>query len=210
MKAVLKAAAGALAWLLAAPLAYPVRWLAPVDRRDALFAMGSQMVSLLPGLPGTYVRRAFYRVTLGLASTGFVVEFGAILAQRGIEIGRDAYIGPFANIGLSAIGDDVLLGSGVHVISGRKVHHFGRTDVPIRAQPMVLEKVRVGRGAWVGNGAVVMADVGEEAVVGAGSVVVEPVPAWAVAAGNPARVIRDRRGPEAVAEAQDPASEGTG
>lgn len=193
MKAVLKTAANALAWVLAAPLAYPVRWLAPLDGRDALFAMGSQMVSLVPGLPGVYLRRAYYRVTLGLASTGFVVEFGTILAQRGIEIGSNAYIGPFANIGLSSIGDDVLLGSGVHVISGRRVHPIGRTDVPIREQGMVLEPVRVGHGAWVGNGALVMADVGEEAVIGAGAVVVEPVPGWAVAVGNPARVIRDRR-----------------
>jgi virginiamycin A acetyltransferase len=192
LKTLLKSAVNALAWLLAAPVAYPVRWLAPLDPRDALFAMGSQMVSLLPGLPGVYVRRAYYRVTLGLSSTGFVVEFGTLFAQRGTEIGSGCYIGPFCNIGLSAIGNDVLLGSGVHVVSGGRVHHFDDPDQPIRDQGGELVQVRIGDGTWVGNAAIVMADVGERCVVGAGSLVNKPVPPGKVVAGNPARVLRDR------------------
>jgi len=194
VKQLIKSLANGLAWLLAAPLAYPVRWLAPLDGNHVLFAMGSQMVSLIPGPPGVYIRRAHYRVTLGLESIGFVVEFGTLLAQRGIHIGHHAYIGSHCNIGLSSIGDDVLLGSGVHVVSGTRVHFFDRTDVPIREQGGELIPVEIGRDCWVGNGAVVMADVGEGAVIGAASVVNKPIEAFVVAVGNPARPIRNRGG----------------
>lgn len=51
---------------------------------------------------------------------------------------------------------------------------------------------RIGRDAWLGNGSIVMADVGNHAVVGAGAVVVKPVAAWSIVAGNPAREIRSR------------------
>jgi serine acetyltransferase len=39
----------------------------------------------------------------------------------------------------------------------------------------------------------VLADVGSHCVIGAGSVVTKPVPDYAIAVGNPARVIKDRR-----------------
>ncbi len=192
MKRLLKGMANTLAWLLAAPLAYPVRWGAVVDGHHTLFAMGSQLVSLLPGPPGVYIRRAYYRVTLGLASTGFVVEFGTLLAQRGIHIGNNAYIGSHCNIGLSSIGDDVLLGSGVHVVSGTRVHCFDRTDIPIREQGGELIPVAIGRDCWVGNGAVIMADVGDGSVIGAASVVNKPIAPFTVAVGNPARPVKRR------------------
>jgi acetyltransferase-like isoleucine patch superfamily enzyme len=53
-------------------------------------------------------------------------------------------------------------------------------------------KVRIGRGAFVGAGAVCAPEVsiGPDAIVGAGAVVVEDVAAETVAVGNPARAIR--------------------
>lgn len=196
MKLSLKRIANGIFSILSAPFAYPVRWLAPFDRDDALFSMVSQMASLIPGLPGIYFRRSYYRTALGLRSTGFVIEFGTLLAQRGIEIGSNAYIGANCNIGLSIIGDDVLLGSNVHIISGRHVHSFQRADIPIRLQGGTLKKTVIGHDCWVGNNAVVMADLGDGCVVGAGSVVTKSIPPKGVVAGNPAQLIQ-RRGEKA-------------
>jgi glycosyltransferase involved in cell wall biosynthesis len=50
----------------------------------------------------------------------------------------------------------------------------------------------IGRNAWIGNSAVVMADVGDGTVIGAGSVVVKPVPSGTVAVGNPCVVKKMR------------------
>jgi len=193
LKTVLKFCVGALFWLLALPLALPVRLAKPVDRRHLLFQLGSQFVSLAPGLIGVYLRREYYRLVLGLRSRGFVVEFGTILNQWGIEIGNDVYIGPYCNIGLSTIGDDVLLGSNVDVVSGGQVHYFDRTDIPIREQGGELRKIRIDRDVWVGNKAVVLADVAEGTVVGAGSVVTKTFAPLSVVAGSPAKVIRSRQ-----------------
>ncbi len=77
--------------------------------------------------------------------------------------------------------------------AGRGRHRFDDLSRPIREQPGTLTLVRIGAGAWVGSAAVVMADVGRNAVVGAGAVVTKPMPDGVVAAGVPARVLRARR-----------------
>jgi len=54
--------------------------------------------------------------------------------------------------------------------------------------------VHVGHDVWIGHGAIILPGrtVGDGAVIGAGAVVTKDVPPFAVAAGNPARVIRQR------------------
>lgn len=61
--------------------------------------------------------------------------------------------------------------------------------------------VTIGHDVWIGHGAIVMAGrrIGTGAVVGAGSVVTKDVPDYAIAVGNPARVIRQRFPDEVVA-----------
>lgn len=84
-----------------------------------------------------------------------------------------------------AIGDDVLIGPGVQLITG---------DHPLDARTRRAgwesgRPISIGAGAWLGGGALVLPGVtiGENAVIGAGSVVTRDVPAGAVAVGTPAR-----------------------
>lgn len=60
-------------------------------------------------------------------------------------------------------------------------------------QPVDVAPVTIGDKVWIGFNVIVLKGVtiGEGAVIGAGSVVTRAVPAWTVAAGNPARVIRE-------------------
>jgi len=55
--------------------------------------------------------------------------------------------------------------------------------------------IRICKSAWIGARVIILKGVtiGEGAIIGAGSVVTKDVPAWSVAAGNPARVIRQLR-----------------
>jgi acetyltransferase-like isoleucine patch superfamily enzyme len=90
--------------------------------------------------------------------------------------------------------EDVLIASHVSVLNGAGQHGTDCLDVPVREQPGVWPRVTIGRDAWIGERAVVMADVGKHCVVAAGSVVTRPLPDYAVAVGAPARVVRYRDG----------------
>ena len=87
---------------------------------------------------------------------------------------------------------DVLIASGVHITSGAKMHGTDDLTKPIKEQEGVNTLVTIGQGAWIGSLAVVMADVGRDSIIGAGAVVTKPIPEKVVAAGVPAKVIRER------------------
>lgn len=192
MRPALRSTLSFLFFTLVAPLSLPVRWTRRLDRHDHIFRFGSQCVSLVPGLLGIYVRRAYYVTVLPRCGEDVLIEFGTIFAQRDTEIGKRVYIGAFCNVGTCRIGDEVLVGSNVDIISGRHVHYFDAPHIPIRDQGGLFEKISVGRGSWLGNRSVVMADVGSHCVVGAGAVVVRPCDDYVIYAGNPAHPVRNR------------------
>jgi acetyltransferase-like isoleucine patch superfamily enzyme len=183
-----------LAFLFVAPLAaaYGVTARLLPGRREAAFQGCSQFLSLWPGPPGDFLRRAFYRLTLVAAAEDCSIQFGTTFATPEVRIGSGAYIGANCNIAHCRIGDDTLLGSYVMVLSGNRQHHFDRLDIPIRHQGGSHRPVSIGRDVWIGNGAIVLADVGDQAIVAAGSVVTKAVEEKAIVGGNPARVIGRR------------------
>ncbi len=63
---------------------------------------------------------------------------------------------------------------------------------PSGNSPGSFPRVTIGRDSWIGDRSIVLADVGRHCVIGAGSVVTKPIPDYAIAVGNPARVIRFR------------------
>jgi virginiamycin A acetyltransferase len=187
-----KATARGLATLAVAPLLLWSRASARMIGPDRAVQGATQALALVPGLPGQYLRRAFLGRALASFHPSATVEFGTIFSKAGASIGEDAYIGPMSHIGLAQIEAGALLGAGVHVLSGPRTHGIGDPDTLIRDQPGEALLVRIGRGAWVGSAAVIMADVGAGAVIGAGAVVTRPVPPYVLAAGVPARVLRRR------------------
>jgi virginiamycin A acetyltransferase len=189
-----KAAVGAVATVIVSPLvlAYRVALLIAPGRRDRIFQGYSQLVSLWPGITGEFLRRAFYRVTLRRCPSDCSIGFGTVFATPDVEIGHGVYIGWYGNIGHASIGDDTLLGSNVTILSGKHQHHFDRTDIPIRHQGGTFSRVAIGDDVWIGNGAIVLADIGRQAVVAAGAVVVAPVRERSIVGGNPGRVLGER------------------
>jgi len=160
--------------------------------KDRAFFSSSQMFALFPGLPGQYLRRAFYVRTMESFHPTAVVEFGTLFSRQGTRLAENVYIGPMCHIGLVDIEPDVLVASNVSIPSGPKTHGTADVDRPIRGQPGVLQRVRIGTGAWIGLSAIVMADVGARTVVASGAIVTRPLPADVVAGGVPAEVIKKR------------------
>jgi virginiamycin A acetyltransferase len=141
--------------------------------RDRALEGSTQALALVPGLVGRYARRAFLARALAACHPTATVEFGTLFSSSRARL-------------------DVLIGAGVHIPSGSDTHGVEDVGRPIREQVREKQEVRIGHGTWIGSAAVVMSDVGHDSVVGAGSVVTRPVPALVVAAGVPARVIRQR------------------
>jgi acetyltransferase-like isoleucine patch superfamily enzyme len=162
---------------------------------EKAFPGWSQAFSLLPGLTGVYLRRAFYRLVFRRCGSGSWIGFGTVFSHAGCSVGRDVYVGAFCCLGEVTLEDDVLVGSHVSVTNGSAQHGTARLDVPVREQPGEWPHVTVGRDSWIGDRAVVMANVGRHCVIGAGSVVTRPIPDWAIAFGTPARVVKLRGGP---------------
>ena len=154
------------------------------------FSSSSESIARVPGLLGIYTRQAFYKRTL--AQVGSDVHFGflALFSKQQAKLGDRVYIGRGCTIGWAEMDDDVMLADGVQVLSGRHQHGSeageGKT---LHENEQTFSKVTIGRGAWIGAGAIVMADVGEGAIVGAGAVVVKPVAAGAKVGGVPAKAL---------------------
>ena len=191
MRALGKAILEAIALVLVLPLVllYKLHLAVAASRSDEVIQGYSQLLSLGPGQPGVFLRRAFYRFALRATPRSWSMGFGTIVATPAIDIGEGTYIGAFCNLSHATIGADVLIGSNVTILAGKHIHRFDRLDIPIRHQGGEVSPLSIGGDVWIGNGALVMADVGPHAVVAAGAVVVKPVPPLAVVAGNPARIL---------------------
>ena len=76
-------------------------------------------------------------------------------------------------------------------------HGVVEVERPIRQQGIYKRDVRVGSNVWIGYGACILrgVSVGDNSIVGTNSVVTRDVPANAVVAGIPARIIRMREAP---------------
>ncbi len=118
------------------------------------------------------------------------------LPHAGISIGARSLIGEACILrgqGGIHIGDDVYFGTLVQVLAVN--HVFADTSRPVSHQGITAQGIEVADGAWIGSGAILLDSVrvGRNAVVGAGAMVNSDVPDYAVAVGNPARVVRDLR-----------------
>lgn len=178
--------------LLALPFALPVMLSKGVDKDDRLFSLFSETVSLIPGFVGVFTRRAFYKLVLNSGAEGLTIGFCSTLAQRGISLGKNVYIGSHCSIGLSSIGSDVLIGSHVNIISGRHVHFFDDPNMEIRFQGGELKKIQIGDGCWIANNATVLESIGRGCVIGASANVIRETEPMGIYAGNPAKLIRLR------------------
>lgn len=132
---------------------------------------------------------------------GVLVYHPDLCNLYGCEIGADSTIGPFVEIQRGAV-----IGAGSKVCShtficarvtiGNRVFvghgvMFTNDLYPVVAGPPVWASTVVEDDVSIGSGSTILpVRIGQGAIVGAGSVVVRDVPALAVVAGNPARILR--------------------
>lgn len=111
-----------------------------------------------------------------------------------VRVGADSSVNAFTAVrGQVVIGDAVRIGASSSILGFD--HGFADVEVPVFRQPHTSAGIVIGDDVWIGAHVVVLdgVSIGDHAVIGAGAVVTKDVPAYAVAVGSPARVVRDRR-----------------
>ena len=134
------------------------------------------------------------RVFIG--SDAWIDCFTAFAGQRftpRLEIGDDTMIGYHSHVmavGHLRIGKHVLIADKVYISDN--LHGFEDVDRPIMQQPLVHRPVTIEDEVWIGENACVLPGVtiGRHSVIGSNSVVTKDIPPYSVAAGVPAKVIR--------------------
>lgn len=103
----------------------------------------------------------------------------------------------FLDNGRITIGNKVMIAPDVRIYTATHSTHLAER-MPPRTHPgeslckTIARPVTISDGVWIGGGSVILPGVtiGENSVIGAGSVVVNDIPAYSVAVGNPCRVIK--------------------
>jgi acetyltransferase-like isoleucine patch superfamily enzyme len=139
------------------------------------------------------------------------VRLSKFINLYGCEVGDNTKIGAFVEIQKNAkvgknckvsshtfvcegviIEDDVFIGHSVTFINDSYPRATAADGQLQTEQDWKVEQTLVRRGASIGSGSTILSKItiGEKAIVGAGSVVTKDVPANAIVAGNPAKVLR--------------------
>lgn len=121
-----------------------------------------------------------------------------LMRKMGCKVGKGCFIGDYVRID-AGHADMITLEDSVSIASGTRLlcHQRDFSDYCVGDDYMklgyIVKPIVLKRGCLIGMESFVMpgVTVGEGAVVGAGSMVVKDIPAWTVAVGRPAKVIRE-------------------
>ncbi|MBX7138378.1 MAG: acyltransferase [Oligoflexia bacterium] len=162
-----------------------------VIRRPAQIGLGDKV--LLDDYTSLDVRGEAGAITVG--DHCIISRFSTIAAKNGrITLGPGVNIGSYCRVATESLvefGSSVLVGAFCYIGPGN--HQLGTDGTPLIA--MEMEKkggVKIGDNAWLGTHVTVVdgVTIGEGAIVGAHALVRDDVPPWTVAAGVPAKVIK--------------------
>lgn len=181
----------ALAFTAAVAVASPLilgSWLEKfAHRSEAVFQTFAQLIAFVPGPAGSVLRAAFYWGTLTRCHWETHFGFGSIFMHRDAVVECHVTTGAYCVFGHAHLHAGTRVASRVSIPSGRRQH---LNDDGTIGDVSRFDTVRVGSSCWIGENAVLLADVGSGSLVSAGAVVTRNMPENSLIAGNPAAVVR--------------------
>jgi virginiamycin A acetyltransferase len=184
-------ALNAAAVALTAPLGLLARLEAMLSAdAEGVFLTFAQFLAGVPGYPGVFLRRAYYWWTLEHCSLRMFIGYGAYFSHRCASADDHAYVGAYCVLGSCHLGTWALIGNRTSILSSGSLHLLDEHGRWLPSNLRNISAVRIESHAWIGEGAIIMANVGRGAMVAAGSVVSSPVAAGVMVGGNPARFVK--------------------
>jgi acetyltransferase-like isoleucine patch superfamily enzyme len=151
----------------------------------------SIILAYIPFKYGEVVRYYFYKFTLKSLGENVTFKFGSYCQYMNSSIGSNVLVGYFNAIGEVELGNDILLGGYVNIISGVNQHSFDDKTLLIREQTgKGRMKVLIGNDVWVGSNSIIANHIGNRCVVAFGSVIVHSVNNNSLAGGSPAKELK--------------------
>jgi acetyltransferase-like isoleucine patch superfamily enzyme len=143
-----------------------------------------------------FIRIPIFKMLFGALGTSALIDYKSYFRYPkkifigdcvAINRGCSFYAVHLAEGGTITIGNNVAIGPNVTIFAGG--HDHRALDLPTVAAP-----VTIGNFVWIGGNSTILqgVSIGEGAIIGAGSVVSKSIPAYCIAAGNPAKVIKQR------------------
>jgi acetyltransferase-like isoleucine patch superfamily enzyme len=170
------------------------RWMTPGGRRLSLegLAFIGPKVSLEIGKEASVRLGRWSWIGKG---TKIRCHEGEVRIGAKTVMGEECTISAYQHV---SIGEQCIVADRVMLIDFD--HNAAEVERPIRVQGIYKRDVRVGNNVWIGYGAQILrgVTVGDNAIIGASTVVTKDVPANAVVAGAPARIIRMREAPQTL------------
>lgn len=123
-----------------------------------------------------------------------------VLKKIGCHVGKDIFVGDNVRID-SGHADLIYIGDHAHVTGGcrllchqRNLRHYCKGDDAAKL-PYKLGEIHIGKGVMIGMESLIMPGVtiGDGAIIGAYSLVTKDIPAWTIAMGRPAKVVKEIR-----------------
>jgi len=159
------------------------------EKHERILGWCKEILSIVPTIIGEYIRLGYYRSVCREISLDTCLMFGSMLAHRNTIIRAGTVVGAYSIIGYADIGENVLFGAGVSLISGKYQHGRPQDRIGGGAATEIYEIIRIGSNCWIGQSAIILANIGENCTIGAGSVVYKDVPSNCTYMGNPARKV---------------------
>lgn len=150
----------------------------------------------IPSTIGILIRYGVYKIFLRSCGKGLtVMEQVKIWFPERVRIGKHVSINNFTLIdgtGGIEIGDYARISSNVTIVTHSLI--FKNPGIPMKLQGKTTAKVVIGNDVLIGTGARILPGVkiGDGSVIGAGAVVTKNIPPYSIAAGVPAKVIKNR------------------
>ncbi|GGE44368.1 acetyltransferase-like isoleucine patch superfamily enzyme [Pedobacter psychrotolerans] len=126
------------------------------------------------------------------------IGYGCIIKSYGgkVQLKHNVFLGEYVIIYGHAgvlIGENTLIAMHTCIVSSN--HTIPFKNELIRNQPDILLPVQIGSDVWIGANCTILGGVsiGNGAVIGAGTIVNKDIPAYTIAVGNPAKVIKYRK-----------------
>jgi len=160
-----------------------------------LYSYFSHLLFIMLNLSPHFIRNLIFRLLLSKLGTAPIIDYSVYFRYfKGIEIGDYVSINRgcefFTSSNLDAM---IRIGNHVAIAPHVKFYAAGHdyTDISL---PDIAADITVGDHCWIGANTIILhgADIEEGAVIAAGSVVTGNIPAYSIAAGVPAKVLKKR------------------